>query len=67
MKAGIPQQSVLRPILYLLYTSVLLELEDDTEVTLADDTAIVIVGESNEEAASKLQTAVNLIQDWTKR
>jgi hypothetical protein len=35
--------------------------------TFADDTAILVVGTSDEECTGKLQTAMNLIQTWTKK
>jgi retron-type reverse transcriptase len=66
IKAGVPQGSVLGPILYLLYISDLPELGNNTVATFADDTAILAVGTSNEESTGKLQTAINQIQIWTK-
>jgi len=51
IKAGVPQGSVLGPVLYLLYTSDLPMLENSTVVTFADDTAIL--GSSNEESTGK--------------
>lgn len=67
IKAGVPQGSVLGPVLYLLYTCDIPELEDDTLATFADDTAVLALGKSNEEATNKLQTAAHRIYDWTKR
>jgi hypothetical protein len=59
IKAGVPQGSVLGPVLYLLYTSDLPKLENSIVATFADDTAISAVGSSNEESKGKLQTAIN--------
>ena len=67
IKAGVPQGSVLGPILYLLYTSDIPELGNSTVATFADGTAILAVGTSNEESTGKLQTAINQIQTWTKK
>lgn len=65
IKAGVPQGSVLGPILYLLYTCDIPQPENSTIATFADDTAILSVGRSNEEATEKLQLAVNSIYSWT--
>lgn len=66
IKAGVPQGSVLGPVLYVLYTSDLPELESSTLATFADDTAVLAVGNTNEEATSALQIAVTEIEDWTE-
>jgi hypothetical protein len=67
IKTGVPQGSVVGPVLYLLYTSDLPVLESSTVATFADDTAILTIGSSNEESAEKLQTVINQIQKWTKK
>jgi len=67
IKAGVPQGSVLGPVLYLLFTSDLSKLENNIVATFADDTAILAVGSSNEGSTGELQTAINKIQKWTKK
>lgn len=67
ISAGVPQGSVLGPILYLLYTNDLPTLEQNTVATFADDTAIMAVGENNTVSTRKLQVAVNKVQEWTKK
>lgn len=66
IKAGVPQGSVLGPILYVLYTSDIPPLEQNTIATFADDTAILAVGNTHEEATEKLQSAVGQISTWTR-
>ena len=66
IKAGVPQGIVLGPVLYVLYTSDLPKLENNSVATFAEDTAILAVGSSNEESTGKLQTPINQIQKWTK-
>jgi hypothetical protein len=67
IKAGVPQGSVLGPILYLIYTCDIPRTEETVLATFADDTAILAVGDSGEEAARKLQIASDNINAWTRR
>lgn len=67
IKAGVPQGSVLGPILYLLYISDLPVLEEAIIATFADDSALLAVDQDQEGSARKLQTASNKIVDWTRR
>ena len=67
IEAGVPQGSVLGPILYLLYTRDIPENNEVTIATFADDTAIMAVGNDIQETAKRLQTAINQISGWTKK
>jgi hypothetical protein len=62
IKAGVPQGSVLRSILYVLYTS---DLPTSTNTTLgkfADYTVILSVNDDTRRAASDLQYHLNTLQ-----
>jgi hypothetical protein len=67
IKAGVPQGSVLGPVLYLIYTSDLLQPEGTTVATFAGDTAIMAVGGDVEDATEKLQRAADEIINWTRQ
>lgn len=67
IRAGVPQGSILGPVLYLLYTYDIPNAANTTIATFADDTAILSVGSSAKEAALSLQTAIDMVLNWTKK
>ena len=64
--AGVPQGSVLGPLLYLTFTADLPTLANSTTATFADDTAILTVHENPAEATHRPQLHLNEIQSWLK-
>ena len=67
IQAGVPQGSVLGPVLYLLYNRDLPTFERNTVATFADDTAIMAIGNNNTESSEKLQAAITKVQSWTRK
>lgn len=67
IKAGVPQGSVLGPVLYLLFTCDLPQTPDVTSATFADDTANLAVGSTVEESTSKLSLSCDRIGEWTDK
>jgi hypothetical protein len=65
--AGVPQGSVLGPILYLLYPNDLPTLEQTAVAIFADDTAIMVIGDNGSESTQKLQMAITEVQRWTRK
>ena len=50
-----------------MYTCDIPTIEIGTIATFADDTAILAVGQTIEDATEKLQTSVNKIPEWTRK
>lgn len=58
---GVPQGSVLRPVIYLLYTYDIPEIDNIKLATFVDDTAVLTIYLTMEETSADLQNEINSI------
>lgn len=64
IESGVPQGSVLGPVLYILFTYDLPQTPGITVATFADDTALLSSDLDPVQASSNLQTALDDISQW---
>jgi hypothetical protein len=68
IQSGVPQGSILGPILYSIFTADLPETEQQTlTATYADDTAILASHKNPITVSRKLQNHLNQFEKWLKR
>ena len=68
MRQGLPQGSVLAPLLFLFYINNLAEIlpNSTTNAMFADDVSILATRTKKEDAASAVQKVVNIVHRWSK-
>ena len=67
IKAGVPQGSVLGPLLYSIYVGDIPVNEDAVIAMYADDTAVLTVSKNHLSSLENLQEHVDKIVKWTSR
>lgn len=65
--AGVPQGSVLGPLLYIIYTSDFPKVDNCTYAYFADDSAILCSGLLATNILSSIQTALDRIDEFSKK
>ena len=61
---GVPQGSVLGPLLYLIYVNDLPNSLNSTPILYADDTCVLVEGSTLEELEIKINSEMNKISQW---
>ena len=67
INAGIPQESILGPILFVIYTNDIVNAIEFNINLFADDTSLSMVVSNPDTACAILQTYINKITDWANR
>lgn len=67
VSSGVPQGSILGPVLYLIYTADLPTSNQVMTATFADDTAILASHADAVSASQNLQNNLNEVQQWLKK
>jgi len=67
INSGVPQDSMLGPVLYLLYTADLPVATNTTTASYSDDTAILTAHKDHIEVSQRLQKSLFHIQIWLKK
>jgi hypothetical protein len=64
ISCGVPQGSILGPLLFLIYVNDLSGVVKDKVLLYADDTGILVAGKSISEIEASLSSSMELVSEW---
>nr|CAI5845683.1 unnamed protein product [Callosobruchus analis] len=64
LKKGVPQGSILAPLLYLIYTNDVANILNNEVVLFADDTSIICSDKNTETCTSNVKESLSTLHNW---
>lgn len=64
LKTGVPQGSVIGPLLYIIYTNELPDILDETMVQFADDISLILGDHDLNNLGNRIANTLHTLEEW---